>query len=192
MLCISPDRLTVRVLCICTSAQCKFVNTFFVFFPNQGFLSSLNYGGELVANIEHCLSFTETIAHGNPFLALWGFTTPRGMQLEVVTVHSGIIFIQRLGCSSFPSAQVQEKKKDDNETGSISGCTVMSMLRKELSIKCKETGRFSTLSAITHSGQQGLLKLWPPQPSVIRETLTWTTPEGGDGDGLVFVFLSFM
>lgn len=38
-MCHTPHQLTVRVLCICSTAQCKFVNTFFKFiFSKQGFV----------------------------------------------------------------------------------------------------------------------------------------------------------
>lgn len=57
-----PDQLTVRVLCICTSAQCKFVNNSFffllIFFQNKVLCRLKNR--ELVTNIEHCSFFTET------------------------------------------------------------------------------------------------------------------------------------
>lgn len=89
----SLDQLTVRVLCICSTAQCKLVNTsfalYFVFIFSNKVLSCKKWGGELVANIRHCLFFSLIqIAHRNAFscsVLKGDLTSQRGVWLVVLT-----------------------------------------------------------------------------------------------------------
>lgn len=119
----SPDQLTVRVLCICSMAQCKLVNTYFfvvclfffcIYFFETKVLSSMKYGGELVANIGHCLFFTETNCTWKRFFLLCAVRrfdhSEWGVWLVVAVVAPLRCFIFRsvMGRSTFPFCTTSE------------------------------------------------------------------------------------
>lgn len=83
----SPDQTTVMVLCICSTAQCKLVNTFFCIYYDfffcriKSFVSYEMWEESLSQNIGHCLFFTETNCTWKCFsrFVLYGdLTTQRG------------------------------------------------------------------------------------------------------------------